>query len=78
MAKVKSEVEWMAEGDAQTLVMAETIMQDPARLRRAKPKVAKIAREKAKEAKEAQAAAGVIKKKSSGNPTKRATKRRGR
>ncbi len=45
MTAVKSEKQWQAESDAQTLLNAETVRQDPARMRKAKVPLAKLVKE---------------------------------
>ena len=65
MATVKSTAQWEAESDAQTLLSAEAIRRDAARMKRAKPPLAKLVKESQVKA---QAGARLLKKKPMSGP----------
>ena len=68
MAQPKSDAQWQAEGDADTLARAEMIKNTPARLGKAKTAAKRMAVEQEKQAKGMRKVAG---RKSAGKPSKR-------
>lgn len=61
MAKMKTDAQWQAESDAQTLISAEAIKSAPARMQKARVAAKKIAVEAVKAAKSAKRVAGTSK-----------------